>query len=267
MNHIKVTVCQLADDMHRLEADWAALVEHVHSHGSRLVLLPEMPFGRWFAWEPQFDPAVWQAAMEAHERWLLRLAELSPALVLGSRPVERGGLRQNEGFAWDAQNGYRAAHTKYYLPDEDRFWEASWYQRGNGDFTPLNVATFERSNVATLKAGFLICTELWFMQRARAYGKQDIHILANPRATERSTCDKWLAGGRAAAVVSGAYCLSSNRAAAGDRPEEMGGLGWVISPDGEVLGVTSQERSFVTAEIDLAAAERAKFTYPRYVLD
>ena len=255
----KVTVCQLADDLRQLESDWAALVEHVYAQGSQLVLLPEMPFGRWFAWERECDPAIWQEAVQLHARWLPRLAELAPALVLGSLPVERAGLRQNEGFAWNAQNGYRAAHTKYYLPDEDRFWEASWYQRGDGVFSPVNVGTFN--------VGFLICTELWFMQRARLYGKQGIHILANPRATERGTCDKWLTGGRAAAVVSGAFCLSSNRFAPGARPGDMGGLGWIISPDGVVLGVTSQEQPFVTVEIDLSEADRAKITYPRYVLD
>ena len=192
------------------------------------------------------------------------LAELAPALVLGSRPVERRGLRQNEGFAWELQNGYQATHTKYYLPDEDRFWEASWYQRGDGDFSVF------ASHVVrdTLYVGFLICTELWFMQRARTYGKQGIHILANPRATERGTADKWLAGGRAAAaVVSGAFCLSSNRSASGTQPGDMGGLGWIVSPDGEVLGLTSVERPFVTVEIDLSAAERAKTTYPCYVLE
>ena len=260
---MKVTVCQLTDDMRQLEHDWAALAEHVQAQGSHLVLLPEMPFSRWFAWERSFDSAVWQSALDAHERWMQHLAELAPALVLGSRPVERRGLRQNEGFAWEVQNGYQATHTKYYLPDEDRFWEASWYQRGDGDFSVFASHVVRE----TLYVGFLICTELWFMQRARTYGKQGIHILANPRATERGTADKWLAGGRAAAVVSGAFCLSSNRSASGTQPGDMGGLGWIVSPDGEVLGLTSVERPFVTVEIDLSAAERAKTTYPRYVLE
>ncbi|MCP4371705.1 MAG: hypothetical protein GY797_26840, partial [Deltaproteobacteria bacterium] len=52
--------------------------------------------------------------------------------------------------------------------------------------------------------------------------------------------------------------------------EEMkwGGSGWVIEPEeGEVLGVTSQEKPFLTMNIDLEVAEIAKNTYPRYVLD
>jgi predicted amidohydrolase len=258
---VKVTVCQLSDDIRRFEQDWEALVKHVQTQASQLILLPEMPFAPWFAWERQFDPTIWQAAVDAHERWLPRLAELASALVLGSRPVERRGLRLNEGFAWDAQNGYQPTHTKYYLPDEDRFWEASWYQRGDGDFRVFTSDVIGRM----LSIGFLICTELWFMQRARVYGQQGVHILANPRATERPTRDKWLAGGRAAAVVSGAFCLSSNRVAPPTRPGDMGGLGWIVSPDGLVLGLTSEEQPFVTVDIDLHQAEQAKNTYPRYV--
>jgi len=34
-----------------------------------------------------------------------------------------------------------------------------------------------------------------------------------------------------------------------------------------VLGVTSRAQPFLTVSIDLADAERAKGTYPRYVLD
>ena len=55
--------------------------------------------------------------------WLGRLIELAPAVVLGSRPVYDAGQRLNQGFVWDQTAGYRAAHLKYYLPNEDRFWD------------------------------------------------------------------------------------------------------------------------------------------------
>jgi N-carbamoylputrescine amidase len=41
----------------------------------------------------------------------------------------------------------------------------------------------------------------------------------------------------------------------------------VVSTDGEVMASTSPGEPFVTVDIDLALAERAKSTYPRYVLD
>jgi len=103
------------------------------------------------------------------------------------------------------------------------------------------------------------------MERARAYGKAGAHLIVTPRATPLSTVDKWLAGGRVAAVVSGAFSLSSNRAGAGAQGMRFGGQGWIIGPDGEALGLTSRECPIVTLDIDLNEAERAKSTYPRYV--
>jgi len=82
-----------------------------------------------------------------------------------------------------------------------------------------------------------------------------------------ASADKWLAGGRAAAVMCGAFCLSSNRGGLDINGMEWAGQGWIIEPDGEILGLTSLEDPFVTVDIDLQTAEKAKKTYPRYVLE
>lgn len=256
---MKVTVCELHDEPENFARDWEQLIAHVKAEASDLVLLPEMPFASWLAVSPEFDPAIWEAAVAAHDKWLMRVTELAPAIVLGSRPVNHAGRRLNQGFVWDATSGYRAAHLKYYLPNEDGYWEASWYSRGDGDFTAMECGS--------MKIGFQICTDLWFMERARAYGKAGTHLIATPRATPQSSVDKWLAGGRTAAVVSGAFSLSSNRAPSEKHPGNFGGQGWIIGPDGDVLGITSREQPLLTLEIDLSEAERAKSTYPRYVTE
>jgi N-carbamoylputrescine amidase len=46
---------------------------------------------------------------------------------------------------------------------------------------------------------------------------------------------------------------------------DCGGLGWVIDPEGEVLATTTVDDPFVTVDVDLDVARRAKATYPRYV--
>jgi N-carbamoylputrescine amidase len=255
---LRVTVCELSNDPDELERDWAGLVAHVKSVSSDLVVLPEMAFAPWFAAARQFDPGVWQAAVAAHDTWIERLAELAPAAV-GSRPVNVGDRRLNQGFVWDREAGYRPVHDKYYLPDEAGFWEASWYSRGDGDFSPFHSDA--------VLAGLLICTELWFLDRARAYGQAGAHLIAVPRATERQTREKWVVGGRAAAVVSGAFVACSNRVSRMDEATDLGGQGWIIGPDGDVLGLTSRERPFLSVEVDLREAEQAKQTYPRYVPD
>jgi N-carbamoylputrescine amidase len=247
---LTVTVCELRGE--RLAEDWAALADHVRQQGSDLVLLPEMGLAPWFARERAFDEAAWAGARRAHERHLAeRLGDLSPAVVLGTAPVERDGRRLNEAFVAD-DAGVRGAHLKYHLPDEEDFWEASWYERGDG--------RFELAGAGRARVGFLVCTELWFTHHARAYGEAGAHVIAVPRCTPSESLDKWLAGGRTAAVVAGAYALSSNH---GD--ERFGGQGWIVDPEGDVLAMTSPDEPFATAAIDLGVAEAAKATYPRYV--
>jgi N-carbamoylputrescine amidase len=253
---MKVTVCQLNDSSMEFEKDWEGLVNHVQKEASELVLLPEMPFTPWFGTSPHFDPAVWQAVVNKHETWMHRLKDLDPAVVLTSRPVNKGDKRLNEGFIWDSKNGYQPGHQKYYLPDEDGFWEASWYDRGDGEFS-------SRLSFG-LRLGFLICTELWFMHCARAYGKQGAHLIVTPRASGKKTVEKWLTAGRTAAIISGAFSLSSNHYSAS---ENFGGQGWIINPEGEVLGITTPADPFLTVDINLSEAEQAKETYPRYVID
>jgi N-carbamoylputrescine amidase len=256
---MKVTVCEMSDDRADFEREWAKLGDHIRSEKSELVLLPEMPFDSWFGTAPSFDERVWRATVDAHDKWLSRLADLSSPTVLGTRPITRGGRRLNEAFCWSEDKGYQAVHDKYYLPDEPGFFEASWYERGDGGFTPA------RSGRALV--GFQICTELWAFDHARCYGKQGVHIIATPRATGDASVETWVIGGRATAVSSGAYSLSSNRSGLSkDGEVKFGGNGWIIAPDGTILALTSPKEPFVTIDIDLTAAEEAKLTYPRYAL-
>lgn len=254
---MKIAVCQLGDAKEEFLTSWDLLVDHAQKHRPDLILLPEMPFFPWFCKNKPFDPAVWSEAVKAHEESLRFIQALSPACVLGTRPVNSEGKRLNQAFVWTSQSGFLSAHTKYHLPDEEGFWEASWYHRGKKEFKSFACQS--------ASVGFLICTDLWFFEHSRAYGKADVQIVACPRATPKSTLDKWLMGGRAVSVVSGAFCVSSNKHSPSDL--NLGGLGWVIDPEGHVLGVTTQTEPIISIEIDLNTANRAKQTYPRYVPD
>jgi len=255
---MKVTVCELPNEPADLNNAWRGLVEHVSGKASEVVLLPEMPFHRWLAHTRQGRGEDWLEAVRAHEQWLPRLGDLGAALVAGTRPVASTDRRYNAAYVREPGERERIVHSKYYLPDEPGFWEASWYHRGDGGFEVVDTSRG--------RAGFLICTELWFNHHARDYAASGIQLLLCPRATPRESAGKWLAGGRAAAVVAGAFCLSSNLAGTTSQGGDYAGCGWVIEPEeGEVLGVTSAEEPFVTVDIDLAAADQAKWTYPRYV--
>lgn len=256
---MKVTICQLHDAPDVLKQEWNALVEHVQAEKSALVVLPEMPFYPWMAATDQVEGAIWGEAVQAHDEWETRLSELGAKIIVGSRPaiVAETGTRHNIAFvAHDGEIHY--VHTKYYLPNEDGFWEAKWYERGGKHFDAVQYDD--------VTMGFMICTDLWFTEHARSYGRQGAHFVINPRATEKSTIDKWLLGGRATAIASGAYCLSSNHCGECDGVI-FGGTGWVIDPNGNILATTSDEQPFVTIDVDLEQAVAAKATYPRYVLE
>lgn len=254
---MRVTVCQLPDQPDLLKEVFAALVAHCQSQQSELVLLPEMPFSPWLAATDKVDPGKWQASLEAHENWLPRLEALSADYVLGSRPILEANDAYNEAFIWEKEGGVKAAHRKYYLPEEPGFWEARWYRRAE---RPV----FQAAQAGEIKVGFMICSDLWFGEHARGYARQGIHILANPRATERASVGRWLAAGSTAAVLAGAYCLSSNHAGESDGVQ-WGGSAWVIDPDGKLLARSSDEEPFASVEIDLKKAEAAKHSYPRYI--
>ena len=253
---MKVTVCEMPDDPSEFDAAWEGLAKHAKKEASDLLLLPEMPFFYWFPAAPQFDPKVWGRAVGEHERWVGRLGELGTPVVLGSRPVNKGRRRLNEGFVW-SKGSAKGVHLKRYLPDETGYYEARWYQGGPGMFSPFETSGW--------RGGFLICSDLWSMGDAISYGRAGAGVIAVPRCTGERSVEKWVAGGKVAAVVSGAYCISSNRR--GSRGEAtFGGAGWVVDPDGNLLGLTSREKPFLTVDIERGQAVKAKTTYPRDAL-
>lgn len=255
---MRVTVCELPADQAQLPEAWDRLVAHCRREETDLLVLPEMPFFRWLAFTKDVDASAWDEAAAAHGAWEGRLHEPGAATVLGSRPIVLEGRRHNQAFVWE-DGAATAAHLKYYLPDEDGFWEATWYESGPKRFDPVPTGAGP--------VGFLICTEVWFTEHARAYARDGVTVLATPRATEWDTRDRWLVAGRAAAVMGGAFGLSSNRSGIDEDGLRWGGLGWIVDPNGEVLATTSEDVPYATADVDPFDAERAKVTYPRYVAE
>jgi len=240
---MRITVCELPDDPSAFVPAWDALMTHVRREASELVLLPEMPFCPWFADSRYFDAGVWQQAIAAHSDWELHLHDAAPAVVAGTRPMDRAAERYNEAFLWDCQLGSCDVHAKSLLPEEHGVWEAAWYSRAAPEFTPARVG---QANV-----GFLIGTELWMMNQAQAYGLEEVHLLLTPRSTSAEATQTWLAAARVAAILAGAYALSSNRVSLSGA---FGGHGWIIDPEGNVLGITDKRRPSVTLDVDIAAA-------------
>ncbi|KIX15292.1 carbon-nitrogen hydrolase family protein [Dethiosulfatarculus sandiegensis] len=257
---MKVTVCELPNNWINSEPVQEKLKSHLNAEKSDLLLLPEMPFYSWLAGSRDVDQELWAKAVDNHQAMIERLGDLKVGLVAGTRPILKNGAPHNEGFIWTKAAGAVGGHEKYYLPNEEGFWEATWYRRGDGVFKVIEAEG--------ITFGFLICTEMWFNHRAREYGKAGMDILLCPRATPATSTGSWVAGGRAAANVSGAFCLSSNFNGSNTPDMDFGGTGWIVEPEeGNLLGTTSEKEPFLTMEIDINLAEQAKKSYPRYVED
>ena len=249
---MKITVCEFPDEARHKDAAWTDLVHHLQTSPTDVVVLPEMPFCDWKIFMTRrVDLAAWHEALSIHDTMIARLADLQAAIVLASRPVTSQGKRLNEAFCWTREGGYRDTHAKYYLPDEPDGWEATWFDPGDYDFSPMAVGT--------LKVGFQICTELLFSEPALAIGRGGGHLIAAPRAT--SGHRRWPMAACMAAIISGCFVISTNRRSYDS--EAFAGRSWCVSPDGEILAETSADAPFLTVEIDLAEADRAKHTYPR----
>lgn len=257
---MKVTVCQLDNRPERLQPMLAELAAHAKKEQSEFLLLPEMCFYEWLAADAEAGRNRWLAAVEAHAGHILELGRLGPRAVIGTRPVvDDSGEFRNQAYLWTAEPRVLPVHEKYYLPDEEGYWEASWYQRGE--------LAFETCQALGLSIGVQICTEMWFFEWARHFARAGIELLCIPRATPHASVGKWLAGGRSAAVCAGAYCLSSNLWNPPGSRADCGGLGWIVSPEGDVLATTDPGSPFATVAIDPDFARLSKSTYPRYVAE
>ncbi len=240
---MKVTICEI-EDFWKGQRD---LVKHAKE--SDLVLLPELPAYNWFAKHPRFDKKIWTDALNAHDEFINLLSDLDSA-VISTRPIQLDDRRLNQAFLYD--KAYNPFRSKHYLPNEKGFYEAIWFNRGDRDFK-----IFEWDDI---KIGVLICSEVFFNEWARHYGRSGADIIAVPRATQ--TVRRWLIALKMAALVSGFYVISSNRFG---EDLNFSGRSFVISPDGDLLASTNSKRPFVTIKLDLSYAKRAKKTYPRNI--
>ena len=252
---LRVMVCE-TPDVEDFTPVWTELLGCIQRDAPDVVVLPEMPFSAWLCATPQFDLEGWQSAIRAHADWHRRLRD-APCAVIYSEPLDIEAGRRN--VARLAGGGHdQLGHAKQLLPDEEGFWEARWYQPG--------VRGPEPFAIESCRIGVQVCTEMWSFEMSRRLGILNADLIAVPRTTPASSRHRWIAGGRAAAISAGAFCVSSNRAGPG-LCDDFAGAGWIIDPDGEVIAVTSRNCPVVTCELNLEAARNAKDSYPRYALN
>lgn len=256
---MKVTVCQFDPRPEYLKESLNNLTTYVRETNSDFLLLPEMCFFDWLSATEILNTKRWEEAILAHDRKIAELTTLGARGVVGTRPIlNQNGSRRNQAYVWSTETETALPlHEKYYLPNEPGYYEQNWYDQGE--------KSFQVGHVLGMRIGIQICTEMWFLEWARHYAVSKVDLLCVPRATQHESVDKWLAGGQTAAVCSGAYCLSSSLWTPKNDKVNLGGRGWIIDPEGNILATTDDINPFATIEINLEFARQSKATYPRYV--
>jgi len=234
---------------------WSALAADVASSAPDLLVTNEMPFGAWLAAYPSFDVERARESVEIHEEGLEALRALNVPLVISSRPVIAGDRLANEAFVLE-RGSLHSLHQKHFFPAEEGWFETRWFT--------TSKPGFESIEVGGLRIGALLCTELMFNEKARAYGKAGAHLIAVPRATGQSIAE-WQTAGAMAAIVSGCYVVSSNRLGSNSGGPRFGGGGYAFAPNGSLLCQSQQGLSITVFSFDKQRAEEQKSQYPVYV--
>ena len=152
-------------------------------------------------------PGVWQASSKLRERSAMakpRLPELG-AKYRRRHSAARlvGDKRCNVAFLWSAEQRAKLDSSQRPI-----------CQTTTATGKPIGMIAprlnFQPAvHCGDLSLGLMICTEIWFMQHAREYGTTRHSFAAqSPQHASRDIqTSKWLAGGRAAAVVVGRLLL------------------------------------------------------------
>jgi len=256
---MKLAVCETPGELIHGDDGWQRLVDCTKRLKPDILLLSEMPFGHWIAARKDPDARVLASSHELHDVGLEHLSELAAAVVVGTRPSFERERSVNLGFTWTSETGFKAVHTKQFFPDEEGYYEARWFERGE--------LRFELAQALAIKLGILTCTDVMFLEWARYYGRRGAHVIAVPRATPEPSLGRWQTVMSAAAITSGCYVASSNRAGTDGAGQEFGGRGWLFAPSGKLVAETSHNEPVVAVDLDLTLVQQAKVGYPSYVED
>lgn len=252
---MKITFMEAPETLTVGTPPWDQLAGRISDAAPDILVGNELPFGPWLAQTDIYDPNAAAASISAHDAGLEALASLGVPVVLASRPVAAGPRMANEAFTLiDGIASF--AHHKHFFPQEPGYYEASWFHTARPGFDVVEAGE--------LKVGFMICTEIMFTEWARHYRRQGAQLIAVPRASTMSA-EHWKTAASMAALVSGCYVVSSNRAGTGAGGIKFGGVGFAFAPDGTLIAETSADHPVATFDLDVGWVRRQQKEYPCYV--
>ncbi|MDG1707398.1 MAG: carbon-nitrogen hydrolase family protein [Emcibacteraceae bacterium] len=236
--------------------EWQSIENQIDGSDMDILVTNEMPFGAWRPINSDFILSDAQSWADENEAALDALAKLNVKAVISSRPIVQQGKLVNEAFALENGN-YTILHHKHFFPAEQGWHEAAWFHP--------TMPGFDVHEVAGVKVGVQLCTELMFTEKSRQYGRDGADLIVSPRASGQTTVE-WNAACAMAAVTSGAYVISSNRVGqSSEAAPFFGGKGLSYAPGGPKLGETNSENTLAIIELDKKLADAVKLEYPCYL--
>lgn len=254
MTKVRVAVAEVAPKLMPGSGDWERLAKELQAIDAEIFIFNELPFGSWISSEMEFDEDVFDASVAAHDAALEALNTLGVPNILGSRITIQDEIRVNSGFLWTKDNGLQDFYTKQHIPFSPGYWESSWYEPG-----PRKNPIIE---VAGLKIGMLICTDIMFNEHARTYGRGGADLIAVPRATPPIARDFFDAALTMGAVMSGCYVASSNRTGVNDLGEAFEGRGCIYNPAGQIVAQTNMFTNVTFHDVDTDVVTWKQNLYP-----
>ncbi|KAE8127529.1 MULTISPECIES: carbon-nitrogen hydrolase family protein [Bifidobacterium] len=234
---------------------WSDLQQRTQRQPVDILVLNELPFGMWLASSHEFDESAWSQSLETKQEAISHLEDFSATNIVGSVPMQTSeGLRVNAGFSWSKQTGLVIHHHKQHLPHGPGYWETTWTEPG-----PQAFETFE---LAGLKVGFMVCTDIMFPEHARQYGRENVDLIVCPRATPPLDAAMFHAALTMAATVSGCYVASSNRGYTDSLGFSYEGAGIIVSPRAIPVATTNPQDPYVVVQIDTETVRAKQARYP-----
>jgi N-carbamoylputrescine amidase len=252
---LRIALVEWPESLTPDEPQWQELKDSAIAARPDILVTNELPFGPWLAEGAVFSEEKALLSVRAHEKGIEALIDLHLPAIISSRPVWNGNRLANEAFV--LQDGtVRPLHRKQYFPNEPGWFETEWYAADDSGF--------QLHDVLGIKVGVLLCTEAMFNEHARAYGKAGAALIVIPRASGADV-ESWKIAAAMAALVSGAYVVSSNRVGRSRGGIHFGGGGFAFAPQGRLVAVTTSTNPVQTLDLDPKVSLSAQGEYPCYV--
>lgn len=239
------------------------LIQAAAEQGASLILLPEM-------WNCPCSTDMFTKLAEDfsdidNAPSLLMLSEVASSLgvtiIGGSIPEKDAGQLYNSCSVFGPNGELKAKHRKIHLfdmvkplPGEVQFKESN------------NISAGEKPTVVDTdfgRIGIGICHDIRFPELAMSYSSRGAHLICYPGAFNMSSgAALWELEQRTRAVDNQLYVASCSPSRDSASSYMIWGHSTVVGPVGEIIATTGHEEAVLIAEIDYAANQRTRESFP-----